>query len=206
MSGPSKAEAATAHHEAGHAVLAFREGAARQLLSVSIVPDPGNGTLGHVRRGKSRRVRDVEPGEDGKPRYFYRDFDPAFDSARLSERRLKPMIIAAFAGVIAEKRFSGRRHNWVGADRDLRIADQLVGYLVGSARQARKYSEYLWVVAEESVELHWTGINELANELLARKTMSGPATRAFLQAGTVSERREIERLTQAVLGEDRRAR
>jgi hypothetical protein len=194
-SRPSKAEAATAHHEAGHAVVGFREGSAGQLLSVSIVPDPASGTLGHVRRGKFRRVRDVEPGEDGKPRYFYRDFDPSIDSARLSEQRLKPMIIAAFAGVIAEKRFSGRGHNWVGADRDLRWASQLVDYLVGSARQAQKYSDYLWVVAEDFVELHWTQIDELANELLARKTMSGPATRAFLQAGTASERKQIERLT-----------
>jgi hypothetical protein len=177
----SNAEAATAYHEAGHAVVGFWEGVVNRLLAVSIVKNDEQGTLGHVRRGKYPRVRDVEPGDDGKPRVFYREFDPTIDEQRLSERLLKPRILEGFAGVLAEKRLTGRRHNWVGALHDLEMTADLIMRLTGSERQAQKYSDYLWVVAEDAVALHWPEIGALAEELLVRKSMTGRETTVFLQ-------------------------
>jgi hypothetical protein len=149
---------------------------------VSIAPDPEAGTLGHVSRGKYPRVLDVELGADGKPRRFYREFNPEFDDSHLVEQRLRPRVVELFAGVLAEKQFTGRRHNWVGASSDIQMAASFIDYMTGSPRQAQKYTEYLWVVAEDAVALHWSEIDELARELLVRKTMTGRETKAFLQA------------------------
>jgi hypothetical protein len=190
----------TAYHEAGHAVVGFSEGVPTRLIRVSIVPDPEAGTLGHVSRGKYPRVLDTEWGEDGKPRRFYREFNPEFDDPHLVDRQLRPRVVECFAGVLAEKRFTGRRHNWLGAESDMRIAVGLVDYITGSPRQAQKYTEYLWVVAEDAVVLHWAEIGELAKELLVRKTMTGHETKAFLQAGTAAERLAVTK----ALGADRR--
>lgn len=184
VSGPTKRETATAYHEAGHAVVGVWEGVPARLVQVSIVPDPAAGTLGHVRRGKWPRVRDIELGADGKPRPFYRDFSPDVDHERLVERQLRPRVLEAFAGILAEKRFSGRNHNWAGASSDLRMAANFIGYLTGSPRQAQKLSDYLWVVADDAVRIHWSEIIELAGALLARRTMTGSEVVAFLQAGT----------------------
>jgi len=189
MHRPTKREAATAHHEAGHAVVGFFEKEPTRLLAASIVPNQEAGTLGHVLRGKHPRVLDWRLGDDGRPRRFYRDFDSESDDSRLVERRLKPEVLSLFAGVLAEKRYTGRRHNWTGATTDMWSAADLIDKLVGSPRQAEKYSAYLWVVAEDAVALHWPQIEEFAQELLVRKSMTGREARALLQAQRLSERR-----------------
>lgn len=83
--GPSKLEAAVAYHEAGHAAVGFWERVANRLLTVSIVPDPEAGTLGHAKRGK-----------------FPRKFNADIDDPRLVERRLKPLVVMLYAGGLAE--------------------------------------------------------------------------------------------------------
>jgi hypothetical protein len=182
MSTPTKREAAVAYHEAGHAVIGFWAEVPRRLMEVSLVPDLEAGTLGHVRRGRRARVRDIRRGEDGTPRSFLRSFDPDLDDQPLVERRLRPEIIARFAGVLAEKRFRGRGHNWAGASTDMVEADSYIGAITGSPRQAEKYAAFLWVVAEEAVATHWSDIDRLAQELLGRKRMTGRETEAFLWA------------------------
>jgi hypothetical protein len=191
VAGPTKRETATAYHEAGHAVVGLRVGVPTRLIQVSIVPDDAAGTLGHVRRGMYPRVLDIERGDDGKPRRFYRAFSPDIDDERLVERQLRPRVVEAFAGVLAEKRFSGRGHNWPGASADLEMAENFIDYLTGSPRQAQKLSDYLWVVADDAVRIHWPEIMELAQELLTRQKMTGREIKAFLQAGTAAERLEL---------------
>lgn len=181
-------EEATAFHEAGHAVVGLRQGSPNRLLEVSIVPDLAAGTLGHVSRGKFPRVRDMTLGADG-PRHFYRDFNPEVDDRRLVEQRLKPGILSGFAGVIAERRFTGRRHDWAGAAYDLHQATDAIDFIVGSERQAQKYHDYLWVVADDAVTNNWPAIEALALGLLARKRMSGRETRSFLVAVDAAPRR-----------------
>lgn len=190
MSGLSKREAATAYHEAGHAVVGLWEGVSTRLVSVSIVPDPEAGTLGHVSRGKQpRRVLDLELGEDGNVHRVYREFNPEYDDQRLVEDWFRKVLVGLFAGVLAEKRFTGRGHNWVGASTDMHTAADFMSYLSVSERQSRKYSDYLWAVAEDAVDDRWSEIHRLAQELLVRKTMSGRDTKAFLRAGALTERR-----------------
>jgi hypothetical protein len=183
-----KREEATAFHEAGHPVVGLRQGSPNRLLAVSIVPDLEDGSFGHVSRGKFPRVRDLTLGPDG-PRHFYRDFNPEVDDRRVVEQRLKPGIVSGFAGVIAETRFTGRRHDWAGAAYDLHQAADAIDFIVGSARQAQKYHAYLWVVAEDAVTNNWQAIEALALELLARKRMSGLETRSFLATVDAAPRR-----------------
>jgi len=187
MSAPSKRQAATAHHEAGHAVVGLWERVPVRLIRASIIPDPEEGTLGHVLHGRMPRVRDVELGRDGRPRHFYRDFSPEFDDERLVERRLKPQIVMLFAGVIAETKFTGRRHNWQGATSDMRAATDFIAYVAPSPRLAQKYSDYLWVVAEDTVDRLWSDVEALATELLTRKTMSAREVIAFQRAWPPSD-------------------
>lgn len=182
MSGPSKREAATAYHEAGHAVVGLCEWVPRRLVRVSIIPDAKEATLGHTDRGKSPRVRDFERGPDGRPRLFYREFDAEIDDKGRVERRLKPRVISLFAGVLAEKRFTGHRHNWVGASDDIQWATEYIRWMTTSSRQAQKYTAYLWVVAEDTVARLWSNIEALAQELLTRKTMTAREVIAFQRA------------------------
>jgi hypothetical protein len=51
-------------------------------------------------------------------------------------------VIALYAGVVAERRLTGRRHNWGGAASDLGSAHDWILVKAGSTRQAQKLSEY----------------------------------------------------------------
>lgn len=187
MSEPSKREAATAHHEAGHVVVGLSERLPTRLMHVSIVPDVEDGSLGHTQHGSWPRVRDIKSGPDGKMHYYYRCLDPEFDDERRVALLLKPQTIMLFAGVLAEKRFSGHRHNWVGASDDIRRATDRILKMTTSQRQAQKYTAYLWVVAEDAVAHLWSNIEALAHELLTRKAMTGDEVIAFQQAWRPAE-------------------
>jgi hypothetical protein len=182
VSEPSKREAATAHHEAGHAVVGLWERLPTRLIHVSIVPDAEDGSLGHTQHDSWPRVRDIRRGPDRKIHYYYRPLDPEVDDKRRVERLLKPQTIMLFAGVLAERRFSGHRHNWVGAADDVARATDRILAMTTSQRQAQKYTAFLWVVTEDAVDRLWSNIEALAQELLTRRTMTGGEVTAFQQA------------------------
>jgi hypothetical protein len=133
------------------------------VRGASIIPDPEAGTLGHM---QSR------PWPTG--------FKVEWDDEWKVFRHLIPDIVAKSAGVIAEKRFTGRRHNWVGADTDMRDATKLILRCVGSGREMQKFSDWLWARSESVVERHWSLIAALAEELLHRRSMTGTEIRRFL--------------------------
>ncbi len=102
---------------AGHAVVGIWQGV--RVHSISIVPDRAERTLGHVRRGRWSRT--VVP-------------DVYSHSPRV-RRYCESQILFSFAGVIAERSASPRRrYNWVGADQDIRFADDLISYVASSPR------------------------------------------------------------------------
>jgi hypothetical protein len=170
---------AVAYHEAGHVVVGLWEGVPNRLLRASIVPSAADGSLGHEKRGRYARVRVLEIDETGKPRRVWRDWEFMSDH-RLAERRLRPFIVELYAGVIAEKRYTGRRYAWRGSEFDRTQASDLVGHIVGSDRQAQKFLEFLWVVAEDDVDLNWPDIERVAQALLVHRTLSGAAIRRLL--------------------------
>lgn len=152
----------TAYHEAGHAVAAvvLRVGA----VYASIVPDAVMGTVGHVKH----------LGWPGPPP------DVEGDLARV-RRHAEPRIILALAGVVAEKRHHGRRHNWIGANSDLRAATDLMGHFV-SPRQLQAYTDWMWARTEDLVELWWPQIEAVATALLDRRTMRGREIREVMMS------------------------
>jgi Peptidase family M41 len=164
---------AIAYHEAGHAVIAWALELSPRLMEASIVPNDVAGTLGHVRLGKLPRVSDVKRGADGRSHRYWRAFDPDSDAPELVRRRLEPEIVVCCAGVIAEQRFRGRRHNWRGAAVDLAAASDFAEYSTSSAQQARLYSAYLWQVAKDLLDRWWPSVETLAEALLERRTMNG---------------------------------
>ena len=96
-------------------------------------------------------------------------------------RHLEPLIMELFGGVVAERRVS-RRRIWIGASNDLDRAVDLLGYLATSERTAQKLSDYLWAATEDLVAREWAAIVALAEELLARRSLSGRDVAAFLRS------------------------
>jgi len=157
MSRPSKREAATAHHEAGHAVVGVVQRTG--VTIVSIVPNHETGIVGHT---KNRRLERTFLPEDGR--------DP-----RDVRRRLEPHILAAWAGVLAERKYDGRRHNWDGARIDLEDIAEMVHFCVKGERQERKYGEFLRVEAEDLVAFVWPQVEAVTAALLSHRTLRRPA-------------------------------
>lgn len=148
---------ATAYQEAGHAVFGVRLG--QRVLRASIVPDVNEGTLGHVQRVKVRR-----------------DFDWTNDYGAREwtiRRKLEPGIISAYAGVLAEKRYTGRRHNWAGASSDMQWAAYCILQLEGGGKVADAYARYLRESARRKVETWWPSIERVAAALIERETLKG---------------------------------
>jgi hypothetical protein len=141
----------TAFHEAGHAVAAWRAGA--RFRRATIVPDTD--ALGSVKHFP-----------------FNRKFDPTLDEY-VARRRFEPLILALFAGVLAEKRHTGRRHNWVGASHDMDAVSRLTDYCAGLGNDERRhYFRWMQARAKAIVEFEWPHIEAVANALLLHRTLT----------------------------------
>lgn len=156
-----------AYHEAGHAVVdnLFRH----PIHRASIVSNED--MLGHVqRRGRTQRfVGKVE------------QFDYLFDVP--TRARLESEVMCMFAGVIAERRFTGKRHNWQGARSDLHEINGLVGRMAAD-NEFYAYRKWLKTRAENIIYTPWiwSRIEAVAKALLDEKQMSGRRVREVINA------------------------
>jgi len=160
---PSDRRQRTAYHEAGHAVLDWRLGT--RLRRATIIANPGDQTLGHV-----------------LPVKIDRRFDPSLHDQYTVRRRLEPRIVAMMAGVIAERRFTGRRRNWAGAESDLHEAQGLALHCLGgnTGKAFTKYFAWLFEESREWVEAEWPRIEAVAPALLERETLNGRELRGVI--------------------------
>lgn len=201
-------EERTAYHEAGHAVAHFFVG--HPAKRATIIPDEAEGTLGHVQAWASRALganlsgevsyREEDPmrlarglpsrrlGSDGKP-------VPRERSEAWIERRVQLEIMTLLAGGIAEKRAGGRA-NHVGARSDREKANELAFQLMsrgltrGSGRrQAEALLRWLTIRAEELVAHWWDCVEEIAEALLAHKTLTGKDVREAIKRAIEPENR-----------------
>jgi ATP-dependent Zn protease len=145
---------ATAYHEAGHAVVASLLGV--KFNTVSVVADET--TLGRLVHGK-----------------WPSGFDVATDPVWTVRRRLEPRIQVSLAGVFAERRGTGRRHNWTGAKGDLYSADTYVAQCNGSARQESLYMAWLTECTKAIIAFRWPSIEKVAEQLLVRQSLTTSA-------------------------------
>jgi len=157
---PSARLRATAYHEAGHAVVALM-GGDRVPKQATIVP--AGDVLGSVSYAKwSSGLRPdcyLTPGR-----------------MQLVQARIDTLL----AGVIAERRGTGRRHNWTGGTSDIDSATDLAAYLNGSDRQTELFLRWRRLCVRDKVELHWPEIERLAVTLLARGTLTSDEIRQIV--------------------------
>jgi ATP-dependent Zn protease len=152
----TKALADTAHHEAAHAVAAWRQQVTLKYATIV----PGKDSLGHIR---TQGVKWTGNGELGYE----------FDSSRRGIDRAERHIVTYYAGPLASKRFSPRSRWRIGGSGDFASAAQLLSRIGGAdEKHTYLYSQLLWRRAECLVEVNWKNIERVAAALLEHQTLN----------------------------------
>jgi ATP-dependent Zn protease len=153
----------TAYHEAGHAVSHFVLRV--PFRYVTIKPDIEKHTLSHVYG------------------VFPKKFNPELNRDIRTRTRVEHEIMTSLAGHIAEKIASGRTDN-VGASFDNHAAVDLASYVTSSDGEMNAYLEWLRIRTESLLllPLHWDMIEEVANALMKRETISAKDAKKIMQA------------------------
>lgn len=161
---------ATAHHEAGHAVAAWRFGMRFKHVTLKA----GDGTLGQMLRGRS-------------PKWFKPDMDSS-DRTRL---RAEHDIIVSFAGQVAECKFLGRRPRF-GMEGDNQSALNMATYFCSSMSSAEAYLNYCFLTSRDLVNSHWREIEAVAEALLDRESLSHEETLEVITPGANAVRTSLQ--------------
>jgi hypothetical protein len=145
---------ATAYHEAGHVVVAYRLGA--EVEHVTIVPD--HFSRGHFTHGDLFCARGL-----------------GSDRANL-ERAMKICL----AGPLAQKRFRPRSYCRRNGRQDYDCASGLARYLAGSAGE-REFLRYQERRTKVVVDHFWSDIDRIAQALLERDELSGTEVKNIIE-------------------------
>jgi len=150
----------TAYHEAGHAVAAFELRRAFRHISI----EPREESLGHVLYAQ-----------------WSKHFQPDQDSSARTRNEVERAVICAFAGYVAETRFSGR-HNRKGAHEDMRHAEELASFM-HEGEVLDRYQDYLMAKTEQMITqpLLWAAVKALAEALLREKRIGYRKARRIIQ-------------------------
>jgi len=152
--------AATAWHEAGHAVMAVSLG--RSIEKVTISParlQTGGSRLGicKIQKGRSRKSND----------------------------RLEEDVMILLAGMVAESRVTGR-YCAAGAAQDLAFVEKLLSTRAHNERQLERLTRRFLEKTEHALTevAHATAVKLIAEELVRKVTISGRGVRYFFQQAT----------------------
>jgi ATP-dependent Zn protease len=163
---------ATAHHEAGHAVAAWRKGL--RFKHVTIEPNAEAGSLGHLLHSSAKW------------------FNPEIDQSDRAILHAERHIITAFAGQIAEAKFLGRRVRY-GMKRDNEGAVDLGIRMCGSSEVREAYLRYCFLASRNLVDANWKAIEAVAEALLERRTLSQEDVIEVIMPGSAAFRATLER-------------
>lgn len=152
-------EIATAFHEAGHAVMALALG--RHVQRVSVEPN-------HLRLGQC----EIKKGR----------FRPAKDE-------LETDILILLGGLAAEARQMGH-YDSAGAAQDLRGVRSLTQIRAASPRQVERLERRMLDKAEYLLDQPgvWLAAQEIADELLRNKIVSGRAARHLFDQARLAQK------------------
>ncbi len=150
---------ATAYHEAGHTVVAWRLGA-----------DPRRATIiphGDVQGEMIQESPIVEASLE-------------FDGSDHARNRIERAIMICFAGPIAQRHVAPRSwRRWHGGP-DYVVAFDLALRINGSPRAAKAHMKWLEIRVQDLLERLWDYVEAIAGELLVRGTLSAEEIRATL--------------------------
>jgi hypothetical protein len=155
---------ATAYHEAGHAVAAYRLGVS--LRQVSIEPDESS--AGHV---KHQRLLDKTV---------------AYDRSDRNRMRVERLVIVCLAGLEAQRKFNARTVRHFHAHSDYQSAVGAVERFTTSNEETQAYINYLLartrsLLAEPG---GWEEIIGLATALLERQRLTGKEAVRIIRGAT----------------------
>lgn len=160
MPQPSMKQCATAHHEAGHALLAWqcriRPGVSGvRIKSVSVIP--GEGYEGRVEhRG-----------------LFQRCHRPDINMTLATEARLMAGVDICLAGHLAQRMFNARTCRRWQSRSDYHSAVDLAGYINnGNVPATEAFLKWREVCVQQVLQGRWPLIEALASELLKRQRLS----------------------------------
>lgn len=165
MGKRSTALQATAYHEAGHLLVAWRENIT--IHSVSIIANPKIGSAGRVY---------LRNPLDGTRRSSV--------SPKRSRRRLEGLVRYFLSGTLAQKRFNPRSYRRWHDEDDRNQARKIVKRLAGAdddtARAALKHLEAQTrdILSEE---LNWLCVEAIAAALMERKELKASEVRAIIK-------------------------
>ena len=151
---------ATAYHEAGHAVAAWKLGYRPIIVSIAAASK----SVGEVRHESPFPGNSLE-----------------FDGSDLARLRVERAIIIRLAGPIAQKRYrptSWRR--WQGGA-DYAVAADLALRVYGSGKIASAFLKWLDLRAQQLIEDHRSAVERLATALMKRGMMNQEEVAAFMQ-------------------------
>lgn len=162
---------AVAHHEAGHAVVAW----AQELKFKRVAIEPEDDSLGYVAHGPL-------------PKWFQPDLELS-DRVRLRAER---HIVMDFAEQLAEARFRERRPRY-GMGADNQSALDMAFRLGGSAETVEAYLRYCWCRSNDLVIMRWREIVAVAAALVAHRTLSYDDVMEVVWPGSRALRERLSR-------------
>lgn len=162
----------TAFHEAGHAVAYHYFNSA--FKKISIIPD--GDSLGRVLHRKINRTIEISD-RDNKTR-----------------NRVEKMVIIFLAGLIAEKKFSGRQ-NLKYAGYDLNAVIPLLSTQCQSTAEIEAYLGLLWIRTRQIFEYslgksntpYWKCVEKLADTLIANKEINYKESKSIIDKTLFSQ-------------------
>ena len=150
--------AATAYHEAGHAVAAWQKGS--RVRSVTIVPSSGaHGTTLHQNPLWRSKI--------------------AFDKSDRMRLRCEKAIIIALAGAAAQKRYAPRSWRKYHGAEDFEYATELAIHIAGPARDA--FMKWMHAATAALIDSKWVCVESLARELIVNKILNDRETLAAIE-------------------------
>jgi hypothetical protein len=152
--------AATAFHEAGHAIVAWSLGVG--VKGVSIVPDADS-------TGRCHHAR------------LFRKKYPELDDSLRAAVRMQKNVMIALAGLIAKGMYRARSVRHYHAHADHATAVDIALHLTSSVEEAAALIKWLEIRTRNVLRLRWPMVERLAKELLSKDTLNGAELKRSLE-------------------------
>lgn len=169
-----------AYHEAGHAVVALREGVAFRYVTIL----PSGDAEGHLKHFAAVRDPDLLTDRDNSPKLLF---------------YLMKRIRVALAGDIAGRRFSPRSfRTYQGLSDRHNAIDLAEKFFDGNSKILEARMKVFYLETEAIIDLCWSQVVAIAQALLERKKITGREARVLRNDAIAAKIRRAEAERQAI--------